>query len=78
LINCCLYTYCLQLYLNGDLPTVVAQYDRMHLGVLHDARPASLTIDDQLGGHMVDIIVITLIYIEKMRKDKAAQRRRRD
>ncbi|KAH6907028.1 hypothetical protein BKA70DRAFT_1563387 [Coprinopsis sp. MPI-PUGE-AT-0042] len=64
------------MYLNGDFPKIVAKYDRMHLGILHDARPATLMIDDQLGGHMVDLIVITLIYIEKMRKEKAAQRRR--
>ncbi|KAH6907025.1 hypothetical protein BKA70DRAFT_1401298 [Coprinopsis sp. MPI-PUGE-AT-0042] len=58
------------LYLNTNSEVLVAKLRRKHLGVAHGApRPALLEISE-LGDHMVDIIIITLAFIEKMRKDR--------
>ncbi|KAH6899156.1 hypothetical protein BKA70DRAFT_383064 [Coprinopsis sp. MPI-PUGE-AT-0042] len=59
------------LYLGGERKVVVAQFKKKKLGVLSSAaRPATLEIDDELGKHMADIIVITLAYIEHLRRDR--------
>ncbi|KAH6899147.1 hypothetical protein BKA70DRAFT_1569572 [Coprinopsis sp. MPI-PUGE-AT-0042] len=58
------------LYLNDEPKTVVAKYHRKHLGIVHKVpRPATLEISEQ-AEHMADIIVITLAYVEKLRRDR--------
>lgn len=71
-IDSCLHLFFrIQLYLNGDFTGIVAKYHRKYYGIVHDARPATLEINDELGGHMVELILITLIYIENMRVELA-------
>ena len=54
----------------------VAVYHRRRLGMVTDARPASLEIFAE-GEHMVDLIVVTFVYIEKLRKDRENQAKKR-
>ncbi|KAF8162639.1 hypothetical protein B0H34DRAFT_692261 [Crassisporium funariophilum] len=58
--------------------TPIATFHRSRLGILHDAaRPASLEIFPE-GEHMMDLIVVTFVYVEKLRTDRqrAAERGR--
>ncbi|KAJ3513860.1 hypothetical protein NLJ89_g2722 [Agrocybe chaxingu] len=52
--------------------TLVANFHQQHFGLVGKARPASLEVQPEFN-HMADIIVITLIYIEKLRREKAGQ-----
>ncbi|TFK64517.1 hypothetical protein BDN72DRAFT_901480 [Pluteus cervinus] len=58
------------LVLNDEARTPVAKFHLKHYGIFHKARPAFLEILP-LGMHMVDLILITFVYIEnlKARKD---------
>lgn len=56
--------------------TRVAVYHRRRLGVVTDARPASLEIFPE-GEHMLDLIVVTFVYIEKLRKDRENQAKKK-
>ena len=54
----------------------VAVYHRRRLGVVTDARSASLEIFAE-GEHMIDLIVVTFLYIEKLRKDRENQAKKK-
>ncbi|KAF8802958.1 hypothetical protein BYT27DRAFT_7049005, partial [Phlegmacium glaucopus] len=58
-----------KLYLKEGSKPLVASYHRRRLGIIGDARPASLEISPQ-GQHMVDLIVVTFIFVEKLRTDR--------
>ncbi|KAJ3520941.1 hypothetical protein NMY22_g12524 [Coprinellus aureogranulatus] len=62
------------LYTNDGTDTHVAKFHRKHLGIVGTARPATLEIFPA-GEHMVDLIVVTLVYIEKLRRDRDRSRR---
>ncbi|KAF8957753.1 hypothetical protein BDZ97DRAFT_1669336 [Flammula alnicola] len=49
--------------------TRIKDFHRRRLGILKKARPASLEIFEE-GVHMVDFIVVTFIYMEKVRADR--------
>ncbi|KAM6502719.1 hypothetical protein JOM56_002696 [Amanita muscaria] len=55
--------------------TRIAQYQRRQLGVFSKPRPASLEIFSK-GMHMIDLIVITFVYIQKLRNNKKGSRDR--
>ncbi|KAF5387170.1 hypothetical protein D9615_002093 [Tricholomella constricta] len=63
-----LLSYNSQLVTNDDKKTLVARFHRASLGIIGKARPASFEISPT-GEHMVQDILITFIYIEKIRKD---------
>lgn len=48
----------------------MASYHRQKIGFIGDPRPASLEIFPQ-GLHMVDLIVVTFIFVEKLLEDSA-------
>ncbi|KAF9522242.1 hypothetical protein CPB83DRAFT_777383, partial [Crepidotus variabilis] len=50
-----------------EVPIVI--YHRKHLGILSDARAASLEIFPQ-GQHMVDDIITTFVYIRVAEKSR--------
>ncbi|KAF9522241.1 hypothetical protein CPB83DRAFT_864734 [Crepidotus variabilis] len=56
-----------------DTEILIATFHRKHLGVLSDARAASLEIVPQ-GQHMMDDILTTFIYMERLRTQKAQAR----
>ncbi|KIM49873.1 hypothetical protein M413DRAFT_439002 [Hebeloma cylindrosporum] len=58
-----------KLFLNDSAKTPVARFHRRRLGIIGAARPASLEIFTA-GKDMVDLIVVTGVYMEKLRKDK--------
>ncbi|TFK24651.1 hypothetical protein FA15DRAFT_669378 [Coprinopsis marcescibilis] len=62
-----------ELYL-GDGNTLVAKYHFSHSGLIKEARPSSLEITAQ-GEHMIDWIIVTFVYIEKLRKDRERRNR---
>jgi hypothetical protein len=47
----------------------VARFHRKSLGIFRKARKASLEIFPT-GEHIVDAIMVTFIYVEKLRKDR--------
>jgi len=47
----------------------IAVFHRKRLGILRTARPASLEIF-LVGEAIADTIIVTFIYMEKMRKDR--------
>lgn len=47
----------------------VARYHRANLGVIGKRSSAFLEITPE-GEHMLDLIILTFIYVEKLRKDK--------
>jgi hypothetical protein len=63
-----------QLFLNDPSMTPVATFHRKHRGIFSDKRPASLEVFPP-GEHMVDLILITFIYMEKLRKDSENSRK---
>ena len=50
----------------------MAVYRRGRIGVVREARPPSLEILPE-GEHMVDLIVVTFLYIEKLRTNRDDQ-----
>ncbi|TFK34265.1 hypothetical protein BDQ12DRAFT_613813, partial [Crucibulum laeve] len=58
-----------ELVVNDGTKTPVARFHRQRLGILSKARPASLEIFPA-GEHIADVIVVTFVYIEKLRKDR--------
>ncbi|KAG6372429.1 hypothetical protein JVT61DRAFT_7526 [Boletus reticuloceps] len=54
--------------------TEIARYHRATLGIIGKRRSASLEIAPH-AEHMLDLIVLTFIYVEKLRMDKERQRR---
>ncbi|TFK64516.1 hypothetical protein BDN72DRAFT_901479 [Pluteus cervinus] len=63
------------LVLNDEARTLVAKFHVKHYGIFRKARPPFLEIS-QLGMHMVDLILITFVYIEKLRRDYERARNR--
>ncbi|KAF9463416.1 hypothetical protein BDZ94DRAFT_1258742 [Collybia nuda] len=61
--------YISKLIINDEVQTLVAQFHRKNLGIIGKAQPAWLEITDA-GRSIIDTILVTFIYIEKMRKDK--------
>ncbi|KAF9532276.1 hypothetical protein CPB83DRAFT_807517 [Crepidotus variabilis] len=57
-----------KLFIKGT-ETLVAAFHRKRFGFFVEPRPASLEIMPE-GEHMIDLIVLTFIYVEKLRKDK--------
>jgi len=58
-----------KLFVNDSAKTPVAYFHRRKLGIIGAARPASLEIFTA-GKDMVDLIVVTGVYVEKLRKAK--------
>ncbi|KAF8162634.1 hypothetical protein B0H34DRAFT_692229 [Crassisporium funariophilum] len=58
-----------KLFTNDTAKTPIASFHRRRLGVLTDPRPASLEIFPA-GEHMTDLIVVTFVYVEKLRTDR--------
>ena len=56
-----------QLYLNDEAETPVARFHTRRLGIFRKARQAFLEIFPA-GEHIIDTIVVTFVYIEKVRK----------
>jgi len=56
------------------MDTPVARYHRSSLGILSPAHSAYLEIFP-IGEHMVDLIVVTFIYIERLRQEKEEAQR---
>ncbi|KAJ6606064.1 hypothetical protein DFH09DRAFT_1119210 [Mycena vulgaris] len=61
--------YTSQLRLNDEAQTLVARYRPKKLGILSKARKASLEVFPTFE-HMMDEIVVTFVYIERLRKTK--------
>ncbi|KIJ92577.1 hypothetical protein K443DRAFT_113354 [Laccaria amethystina LaAM-08-1] len=64
-----------ELCLNDSIDTPVARYHRSSLGILSPAHAAYLEVFP-IGEHMVDLIVVTFVYIERLRQEEEAQRPR--
>ncbi|TFK24618.1 hypothetical protein FA15DRAFT_687387 [Coprinopsis marcescibilis] len=58
-----------ELFLNDEAKTPVAKYHLKHYGIIKDVRPASLEIFPS-GEHIVDHIIVTFVYLEKLRKER--------
>ncbi|KAH7921063.1 hypothetical protein BV22DRAFT_1122391 [Leucogyrophana mollusca] len=57
------------LYLNDDSETEVARYHRDSLGIIGKKHGPYLEVFSQ-GEHMLDLLIFTFIYVEKLRMDK--------
>lgn len=55
--------------MNDFAKTPVARFYRRQLGIIRKLRPASLEIY-AAGKNMVDLIVVTGVYMEKRRREK--------
>ncbi|KAG5642050.1 hypothetical protein DXG03_003749 [Asterophora parasitica] len=64
-----LQSYDCNLFTNDDAKTPIAAYHQKTYGFFSKAHPASLEIFPG-GEHMIKEILITFVYIEKIRKDK--------
>ncbi|KIK02644.1 hypothetical protein K443DRAFT_677375 [Laccaria amethystina LaAM-08-1] len=63
-----------ELCLNDSIDTPVARYHRSSLGILSPAHAAYLEVFP-IGEHIVDLIVVTFIYIERLRQEKEEAQR---
>ncbi|KIK42580.1 hypothetical protein CY34DRAFT_804828 [Suillus luteus UH-Slu-Lm8-n1] len=54
---------------NEEVRTEVARYHRATLGIIGKKRKATLEVSPEVA-HMMDTIIITFIYIEKLRGEK--------
>jgi len=59
----------LQLFLNDPSEAPVAIFHRKRGGFFRQTRPASVEIFP-VGEHIVELILVTLLYVEKLRQDK--------
>jgi len=59
----------LQLFVNNSSNTPVAVFHPKRCGIFQEGRPASLEIFPA-GEHMVDLIVVTFVYVETLRRDR--------
>lgn len=64
-----------QLSLDDTSRTVIARHHRATLGIIGKRRSACLEIAPE-AEHMLDLIILTFIYVEKLRMDKEARERR--
>jgi hypothetical protein len=62
-----------KLFLNDASTTPVATFHTKNWGIFSEKRPAFLEIFPP-GEHMVELILITFIYMEKLRKDRERSR----
>ena len=63
-----------QLSLDDASRAEIARYHRATLGIIGKRRHASLEIAPQ-AEHMLDLVILTFIYVEKLRMDKERNRR---
>ena len=61
--------YFSQLSRNDESRTEVARYRRGSLGIIGQKRKPQLDVDPEVE-HMLDLIVLTFVYLEKLRLDK--------
>jgi hypothetical protein len=66
----------LKLVLNDESKTPVARGHRSNIGLIGKRRQARLEIYPGFE-HLADILLITFIYVEKIRKDTERDRQRR-
>jgi hypothetical protein len=59
--------------LNDSIDTPVARYHCNSLGILSPTHAAYLEVFPA-GEHIVDLIVVTFIYIERLRQEEEAQK----
>ncbi|GLB35659.1 hypothetical protein LshimejAT787_0212240 [Lyophyllum shimeji] len=64
-----LQTFTPKLIVNDESKGVVAKFHRRNLGIIGKPRPRSLEIFPA-GEHMVQEILVTFVYVEKIRKDR--------
>ena len=64
-----------QLSVDDASRTEIARYHRATLGIIGKRRSACLDIVPQ-AEHMLDLIILTFIYVEKLRMDKETRQRR--
>jgi len=64
----------LELYRDDDSDTCIASYKRGEVRVFGTRDPGCLEISPE-GEHMIDMIVITFVYVEKLRMDMEARAR---
>jgi len=57
-----------KLKLNEGSNPLIAKYQRSNKGIIGEKRSAGLEVFEE-GYHMLDIIVMTFVYVEKLRKD---------
>ncbi|EIW84864.1 hypothetical protein CONPUDRAFT_162187 [Coniophora puteana RWD-64-598 SS2] len=60
--------YISKLKLNEGSNPLIAKYQRSNKGIIGEKRSAGLEVFEE-GYHMLDIIVMTFVYVEKLRKD---------
>ncbi|KAG9312378.1 hypothetical protein JVU11DRAFT_6755 [Chiua virens] len=63
-----------QLSLDDSSRTQIARYHRASLGIIGKRRHATLEIAPQ-AEHMLDLVILTFIYVEKLRMDKENRQR---
>ncbi|KAF9009727.1 hypothetical protein BDQ17DRAFT_1235527 [Cyathus striatus] len=63
-----------ELFVNDGSKTPVAHFHRRHRGFFSKSRPASLEIFP-VGQHMMDLIIVTFVYIAKLREDRKKRAR---
>ncbi|PFH53535.1 hypothetical protein AMATHDRAFT_137257 [Amanita thiersii Skay4041] len=61
-----------ELLINNDDQTPVATFHRGRFGIFRKSQPASLEIYPE-GMHMLDLIMVTFVYIQKLRNDREGQ-----
>ncbi|EAU80772.2 hypothetical protein CC1G_04882 [Coprinopsis cinerea okayama7 len=66
-----------ELYLNNPSKTLIAKHHLAHYGILQAARPASLEIFGE-GEGVVDMILTTFVYMERLRSEKERRARNSD
>jgi len=67
--------FCLQLETADESKTLIARSHRSNLGIIGKQRNASLEISPA-GQHIVDDIVVTFLWMEKIRSDRERQKLR--
>ncbi|KAF9232128.1 hypothetical protein BU15DRAFT_55372, partial [Melanogaster broomeanus] len=63
------------LSLDDESRSEIARYHRATVGIIGKKRKASLEIAPQ-AEHMLDLVILTFIYVEKLRMDKETRRKR--
>ena len=67
----CSHFFFFQLYLNDSSDVLIAKFHDRKFGVLSGPNPAIFEICSG-GEHMVELILMTFIYVEKLRGDREA------
>ncbi|KAI9567866.1 hypothetical protein HD554DRAFT_2104178 [Boletus coccyginus] len=72
-----MHTRDVTLSLDDASQTEIARYHRATLGIIGKRRSAYLEIAPQ-AEHMLDLVILTFIYVEKLRMDKEKRRKASD